>query len=288
MEHEKPSIENRTPEAKGTRNPILDKPSMIKSSIGKSLKAKELRLKSGLDAQVPSGMEQDPADKLGGHKTLSHKSTPEFLQRSVMRASSLAGAGIVTVGLWSVMVGLIADEFEPQDRLELAAFEINATPDDLPLLTDRTPPKLLDRIEVPPPPPVVDVPVTDRPVEPFHTPGNPKDIFDPKPYIVPTKIPLHPTDSDPTPLVRVPPTMPPRASRSGHCRLSFDISSDGTPYNVRTTICSQSLFESAAIRSVQKWVYRPMIENGLPVTRTGLNTLIRFNLSDERGVLIPE
>jgi protein TonB len=225
---------------------------------------------------------------LGGHKTYSHETTPDFLYRSSIKASVLAGAGIVTVGLLSVMVGLIADEFEPQDRLELAVFEINPKPDDLPLLTDRTPPKLLDRIEVPPPPPTVDVPVTDRPVEPVHTPGSPKDIFDLKPYIVPTKVAIHRTDSDPTPLVRVPPTMPPRASRSGHCRLSFDISSDGTPYNVRAPICSQSLFESAAIRSVQKWIYRPKIEDGLPVTRTGLNTIIRFNLTDERGALIPE
>lgn len=82
--------------------------------------------------------------------------------------------------------------------------------------------------------------------------------------------------------------MPLRADRSGHCRVLFDLSSDGGPYNVQASICSQRLFEGSAVRAVQKWVYRPKIQDGLPVTRTGLETLIRFRLTDENGVLIPE
>lgn len=211
-----------------------------------------------------------------------------LMQRGVTKATVLTGAGIVTVGLLGLMTVLIADEFEPKDRIELAAFEINAQPDEVPLLTERTPPKLLDPIEVPPQPPIVDVPVTDRPIEPVYTPGNPGDVFDPKPYVVPTVIRFQKADSDPTPLDRVSPTMPPRATRSGHCRISFDISPDGKPYNVEASFCSQTLFERAAIRSVQKWVYHPKIQDGLPVTRTGLKTLIRFQLTDERGDIIAE
>lgn len=211
-----------------------------------------------------------------------------WLRSGASKASILMGAGLVTLGLLGFMTALIAEEFEPQDRIELAAFEINAKPEETPLLINRAPPQLLERIEVPPPPPSVDIPVTDRPIEPVARAENPDNVFDPKPYIVPTVFVITPADADPTPLVRVPPIMPPRANRSGHCRVSFDIGPDGKPYNVRALACSQSLFERAAIRSVGKWVYRPKIENGLPVTRTGLETVIRFRLTDEYGGLIPE
>ncbi|MGJ8559055.1 MAG: energy transducer TonB [Litorimonas sp.] len=224
----------------------------------------------------------------GPCKLLNLQNDAGPIQRGVTKAVVLAGAGIVTVGLLGLMTILIADEFEPKDRVELAAFEINAKPDEVPLLTERTPPKLLDPIDVPPPPPIVDIPVTDRPLEPVYTPGNPGHVFDPKPYVVPTVVQVYQTDSDPTPLVRGLPTMPPRANRSGHCRISFDISPNGKPYNVEALICSQPLFERAAIRSVQKWVYRPKIQDGLPVTRRGLETRIRFELRDERGDIIAE
>lgn len=218
----------------------------------------------------------------------SQRSLSIWLRSGASKASILIGGALMTVGLLGLMTVLIAEEFEPQDRVELAAFEINAKPVDIPLLTERTPPQLRERIEVPPPPPSVDIPVTDRPIEPAATTGNPDNIFDPKPYIVPTVFNITPADADSTPLVRVPPVMPPRAGRSGHCRISFDIGPDGAPYNVRATVCSQSLFERPAIRSVTKWVYRPKIENGLPVIRTGLETIIRFRLTDERGEVIPE
>jgi protein TonB len=232
----------------------------------------------------------DERSKNGGdpYSVLRIKKMTGVMRQGVTRASVLAGAGVITLGLLGLMIGLISDEFEPKDKIEMAAFEINAEPDELPLLTERTPPKLLDPIEVPPPPSSVDIPVTDRPLEPVHNPSNPGHVFDPKSYIVPTRLTLRPTDTDPTPLVRVPPVMPPRAARSGHCLISFDISSEGATYNVQASRCSQSLFERSAIRSVQKWVYRPKIQDGLPVTRKGLQTVIRFNLTDESGNIIPE
>lgn len=242
-----------------------------------------LRNRTGLtDHDIRPTAKTEPRDFENIHKGAV------FFRQSVMKTSVLIGAGIMTAGLLSLMTVLISDEFKPQDILELTAFEINAKPDDIPLLTDRTPPKLMDKIDVPPPPPIVDVPITDRPSEPVYVPDNPGGIFDPKPFVVPTTITLHKADTDPTPLVRGAPTMPPRATRSGHCRISFDISPDGKPYNVEASVCSQTLFERSAIRSVQKWVYRPEIQDGLPVTRTGLQTLIRFNLTDDRGGLIPE
>lgn len=210
-----------------------------------------------------------------------------WLQNGTRKASILIGAAGVTLALLSLMTGLIADEFQPQDRVDLASFEINPRPDDVPLLMERKPPKL-DPIEVPPAPPIVDIIRTDQPSEPIIVPGQPKGVFDPKIYVIRTSVPIIPSDTDPQPLIRVPPIMPPRATRSGHCQMAFDISPEGTPFNIKASSCSETVFQRPAVRAVGKWVYRPEIKDGLPVMRTGLTTTIRFKLTDDRGGIIPE
>jgi protein TonB len=199
----------------------------------------------------------------------------------------MIGAGGVTALLLGLMTWLIADEFQSEDSVDFASFEINPKPDDIPLLIERTPPKL-DAIDVPPPPPVVDILPTDRPSEPIIIPHQPDTVFDPSQYIVRTVRSVIPSDTDPKPLIRVPPIMPPRASRSGHCQMLFDIGSDGKPFNIAVSACSDRVFERPAIRAVGKWVYRAEVKDGLPVTRTGLTTIIRFRLTDDRGDIIPE
>jgi protein TonB len=57
-------------------------------------------------------------------------------------------------------------------------------------------------------------------------------------------------DTNEQPLYRSQPIMPQRAQKSGHCMMRFDVSAE--------------------------------------VSRTGLTTRLTFNLSDERGNLIPE
>jgi protein TonB len=200
----------------------------------------------------------------------------------------ILGAGSVTLCLLGLTTVLIAEEFKPQDKIELAAFDFNADPIELPVMIDRTPPKPLDPIEIPPSPPTLDVPVTERPQEPVTTLTNGGQNFNPDTIMVPTNYKIHTADGDSQPIQRIGPAMPTRADRSGHCRVSFDISPDGKPYNIQANFCSQSHFERPATRSVAKWTYRPEIRDGLPVTRSGMETLIRFNLSDERGNIIPE
>lgn len=212
---------------------------------------------------------------------------PGWLQSGMTKASILLGAGGVTLALLAVMTVLIADEFQPQDRVDLASFEINPKPDDIPILVDRNPPKL-EKIEVPPPPPIVEITRTDQPAEPIIVPHQPKRVFDAKQYVIQTSVPIIPSDTDPQPLIRVPPIMPPRASRSGHCQMTFNIGPDGIPFTIAAASCSETLFQRAAIRAVGKWVYRPEIKDGLPVMQTGLTTTIRFRLMDERGEIIPE
>lgn len=210
-----------------------------------------------------------------------------WLQNSTTKASIMIGAGGVTVLLLSLMTFLIADEFQPSDSVDLAIFEINPKPDDIPLLIERTPPQI-DPIDVPPPPPVVDIVPTDRPSEPIIVPRQPHTDFDPFQYVVRTGREVVASDTDPQPLIRVPPTMPPRASRSGHCQMVFDVGSDGKPFNVAAPSCSDTVFARPATRAVGKWVYRPEVKDGLPVTQIGLTTIIRFRLTDDRGDIIPE
>ena len=96
------------------------------------------------------------------------------------------------------------------------------------------------------------------------------------------------SDRDAQPLVRIPPIMPTRADRSGHCKVRFDVSPQGMPFNIEAISCSQTLFKRPSIRSVQNWKYDPKIVNGRTVSRSGVESKISFRLLDERGKIIPE
>ena len=78
-----------------------------------------------------------------------------------------------------------------------------------------------------------------------------------------------------------------RGNVSGYCRVRFDINPEGKPFNIDTTICTDSQLRTATIKSVRKWRYTPQIEDGRPVSRSGLETKIRFDLRDERGARLP-
>ena len=96
------------------------------------------------------------------------------------------------------------------------------------------------------------------------------------------------SDRDTQPLVRIPPIIPPRADKSGHCRLRYDVSPEGVPFNVTTTKCTESIFEGASIKSVKKWKYNPKIVNGRAVVRSGVESKVSFRLMDEYGHILPE
>ena len=203
------------------------------------------------------------------------------------RTISTLGAGAVTAGLFLLMAGLIAEEFQPEDRTRLEAMELNPKVEDIVVMERIIRPAIYQPIEVPPPPPVVDIAQTPRPTEPIV------DMAGRKPDFKPTEISFAPvtiveSDRNVQPIHRIPPQMPPRAERSGHCKMRFNVSAEGQPYDVTALSCSQSLFERASVRSVQSWRYRPKVRDGRPVSRTGVETKITFNLADERGQLIPE
>lgn len=113
------------------------------------------------------------------------------------------------------------------------------------------------------------------------------------PDFVPPKIDRGPfkivvSDRDAQPLVRIPPIMPKNAVKSGRCKLRFDVNRLGQPENILAQFCTEKLLERAAVESVEKWKYRPKIVDGRQKARTGVETTVRFIVTDTNGIPIPE
>lgn len=199
-------------------------------------------------------------------------------------------AGILTVGLMVTMASLVASEFTPQDKTETASFEINPLEEDIPdpIRTVELDP--LQEVEVPPPPPTVATIQTVAVELPIVELVGKKMDFEMTDLDFGDGFEVVQVDKDPTPLVRIPPVFPNRflqGDSSGYCRVQFDVSPEGQPFNVTATLCTNKQLKSPTVKSVQKWKYAPKIQGGRPVSRAGLETTIRFDLRDERGEVLP-
>jgi hypothetical protein len=93
---------------------------------------------------------------------------------------------------------------------------------------------------------------------------------------------------DAKPCYRLPPLMPSEALRSGHCKTVFDVSEYGEPINVVIESCTDTIFCAASLDSLSNWIYHPAIENGMPLTRFGVESKVTYRLANEGGQLIPE
>ena len=208
-----------------------------------------------------------------------------------MSVKRLAPSAVLAVGVTCLiglgMTAMIKSEFTPQEKTEQLVFEINPQVVEPPVVrrTEKLP--KVKQVETPPPPPVLDHGETEKPTEaPKSIDGRiPKfekpDLDNELPIITVS-------DREVQPLVRISPIMPPRAEKSGHCRVRFDVSAEGAPFNVQASYCTQSLYERATIKSVQKWKFNPKIVNGRPVAMRGVENKVTYRLTDERGQLIPE
>ncbi|PHR94356.1 MAG: hypothetical protein COA69_01810 [Robiginitomaculum sp.] len=196
-------------------------------------------------------------------------------------------AGFVTFSLFVMMMLLIKGDFKPEEKLDNASFEINPKVEDIKVAVRETKIAKIRKVVTPPPPPQIERQQAAQPnvaiaslegaIPDFETPKLDRQSF---------KITV--SDRDAQPLVRIPPIMPPRAEKSGHCTVRFSVSPEGQPYEVVVAYCSSSVFRRSSIKSVEKWKYQPKIVNGRSVARQGVETKITFNLSDERGNIIPE
>lgn len=196
-------------------------------------------------------------------------------------------AAIVTFFLFNIMMALIAGDFKPQEKFAAANFEINPTVDDIKVIKRETKVQQVKKVITPPPPPQIERQQAAKPTEAIASLEGAIPEFE-APKIDRQNFKIQVSDRDAQPLVRIPPIMPPRAEKSGHCKVKFDVSPEGQPFNVEATYCSQSLFKRASIKSVQKWKYNPKIVDGRAVSRSGVESKITFKLADERGRIIPE
>jgi protein TonB len=88
-------------------------------------------------------------------------------------------------------------------------------------------------------------------------------------------------DSDTVPLVRVEPTYPEQAAErgiEGWVEVEFTITTSGAVKDARIVTSTSNVFDRAALQAVRKWKYRPKIEDGKPVERPGVRTVLKFTL----------
>lgn len=91
------------------------------------------------------------------------------------------------------------------------------------------------------------------------------------------------TDGEYLPIVRVAPIYPSRAlSRGieGYVDLEFTVTTAGTVRDPVVIFSTSSLFNSAAVRAVLKFKYKPRVVDGQPVEVPGVQTRIRFELEE--------
>ncbi len=193
----------------------------------------------------------------------------------------------ITLGLGQLMIGLIhTDGFVLAAKKTDIGFAINPKIEDI-KITKRRKPEKLRKIETPPAAPVIERTPAAKPQDGYVI----KSDYIPPTEVLPDIRKFNPdvvVDVEVTPLFRVPPAMPIQAQRSGHCVVAFDVGANGSPFNIQIKSCSQTMFARPTIRSVAKWKYRPKVTDGQTVIRRGLQTIVTFNLTDERGRMIPE
>ena len=66
-------------------------------------------------------------------------------------------AAVITVGLFVLMMTLIAEEFKPQEKLASASFEINPTVEDIKVIKRETKVQKVKKVVTPPPPPTIEL-----------------------------------------------------------------------------------------------------------------------------------
>lgn len=191
----------------------------------------------------------------------------------------------VTCGLMLSMSRMIAAEFQIQDKLSDLTYDINPVEKLIVKVAPVTEPEPYEKVEVPPPPPETGFDPTEKVTVPPVTLTTVKPIFKPPTQMIPLT-PAISVEKDYSPIQRIAPIMPPRATRSGHCDMRYDVSAEGLPFNVEAISCSETLFARASIKAVQRWKYLPRVQDGRAVSVKDVRTRISFKLTDEAGQLI--
>ncbi len=196
----------------------------------------------------------------------------------------------LTFALFVTMMAMISKEWQAQDKVATAKFEINPTVEDIQVVERQTVIDQVKRVQTPPPPPQIERQQANQPSEPIATLQGAVPKFEP-PKIKRENFKITVSDRDAQPLFRAPPVVPPRfleGDNSGHCLVKFDVSPEGSPFNIVNTNCTSRLLERSTVKSVEKWKFAPKVVDGRPVSMTGVENRVVYKLLDERGKVLPE
>lgn len=196
-------------------------------------------------------------------------------------------AAIVTAGLFLLMVALISDDFEAKPKPEALEFEINPIVEDVQIVRRQTQVASAKKVNTPPPPPQIERQAAAQPTEAIASIEGAIPDFE-APRLERKDFKIQVSDRDAQPLVRIPGQMPPKADKSGHCKMRFNVGTDGAPFNIDAYFCTDRVFERESKKATSKFKYRPKIVDGVAVNMVGVETKITYRLLDERGRLIPE
>ncbi|NCP64326.1 MAG: energy transducer TonB [Paraglaciecola sp.] len=195
--------------------------------------------------------------------------------------SILVGAAIA-FGLFVLMAKLIENSSRPADKAAPSPIIdiVMTPPDDSTQLRTRVPP---------PPPPPPQQPPKIQPVEPDVAKANTDGLGFAMPSIDVGGASVDiggvgamQRDGDATPIVRIEPKYPVQAARDGKegwVRLSFTINEVGGVEDVEVIDADpKRVFDREARRALEKWKYKPKIEDGKPIKQFNLTVQLDFKL----------
>jgi protein TonB len=90
-------------------------------------------------------------------------------------------------------------------------------------------------------------------------------------------------DGEYLPILRVEPLYPRRAQSrglEGFCDMEFTVTRTGEVIDAVALECSSSVFESASVKAVLKWKYKPRVVNGEPIDSSGVRTKLTYRFED--------
>lgn len=199
--------------------------------------------------------------------------------------TALVLAAAITFALFYVMQSLIArgSRFEQAREKRVVLDFVRFRRDEKVETKSRQKPRRIDRKE---PPPQAQMPVTKMAQVPNKQalkvdapPFRPQLALAGGPHLG-----AAPSDSYAVPLVRVPPRYPQRAQSrdvEGWVHLRFTVTPGGTTKDITVLDAHpKGYFETSAIAAVQKYKYKPRVENGAPVEEEGVELVLSFELEN--------